>query len=300
VSASTGRRLAVAAAAFVLLCLCGGGVATGVTVWLATRSPSLAKHGGVEMVLRTDPDHRDEAMTVIRTRLDEAGIRGAALLERDDDRIVVQVPGTTDDHALVELLIMEAKLEFLAVSTNTDTVDLTTEAEAYRRDSARVGELITDAEVDTHLQSLLHGDLLVRWSYDVDEISGKRTRDEAYALHPDAQVDGTMIADASVATDQFGVPYVALDFNDRGSEAFCQLTDDLEGSFLAMVVDGEVLSAPRVDEPICGGRARITMGGYRDPQEVLQEAQDLAITLRAGSLPAPVELESVQVIGPAG
>jgi preprotein translocase subunit SecD len=300
VSRGAGRWIGIGAVALILVGLCGGGVAAGVAGWMVLRPPSLAADGGVEMVLRTDAEHRDEAMAVIRSRLDEGAIHGALVEARDDDRIVVQVPGMAEGDSIVDLLTRQAHLEFLEVSTNADTFDLTAQAEAFRRDSAQAGELIDHEEVDAYLQSLLLGDLEVRWSTAIDEISGKRIRDEAYALHPEARVDGTMIANARVSTDQFNEPYVQLEFNETGREGFCQLSDEIQGSLLAIVVDGEVLSAPKVLEPICGGEARITMGSHRNSKDVLQQAQDLAIALRAGALPAPVEYESVTTIGPAG
>jgi preprotein translocase subunit SecD len=252
-----------------LLCIGGTGAALG---YLTLRPKTMASDGGVELVLRTEAEARDATLEVVHRRIDEmGGTRGATVVAQGDDQIVVQVPGTMDSQALTAVLSRGGYLQFLPVS-----------AEA------------------TPLDRPQQGDLELHWSFRFDDATGSRVRDQAYTLRPDARLTGEMIADASVAIDQFNSPYVALEFNEQGAEAFCSLTGDLTGSELAIVLDGEVLSAPRVMEPICGGRAQITLGSGGSADRLLREAQDLALTLRAGALPAPVTIESVSVVGPAG
>ncbi len=289
----------VALAAVVLLCLASLTLtAIGLGYW-AFRPRTLASEGGLEVVLRTEADSRDAVLEAIRFRLDERpGLRDVAILVEGDDGIRVQIPGVVDDPALMRLLTLQAKLEFLEVSSAATTPDLTQKAEDFRVERAFAGETPTDADVDAYLLSELLGDLEIRWSHTRDEFTGERHRDQVYAVHPVARVHGGMIGDARVEMDQFNMPYVALEFGAQGKQAFCELSDELTGGFLAIVLDDEVLSAPKVAEPICGGRARIDLGGVVSPHEAQQEAQDLVIALRAGGLPAAVTVESQRVIYP--
>ncbi len=289
------------AGAIVLLCVvCVGGTGAGLG-YLALRPTSLASDGGVELILRTEAASRDAALEVVRRRVDEMeGSRGAIVVAQGDDQIVVQVPGAIDSLGLSAVLSRGGHLQFLPVSTAAYTFDLTEQGERFRAERDAAGEAATDAEVDLFLRGQLLGELELCWSYRTDDVTGLRVRDRAHAVHPDTRLTGEMIADATVSFDQFNVPYVALEFDDPGRQAFCSLTGDLTGNELAIVLDGEVLSAPRVTEPICGGRARITMGSGGNTQTQLQEAQELAVTLRAGAFPAPITIESVSVVGPTG
>jgi protein-export membrane protein SecD len=299
--AQSSKRWILGIVAIVLLCLvCIGGTGAGLG-YLTLRPKTLASDGGVELVLRTEADARDAALEVVVRRIDEMeGARGATVVAQGDDKIVVQVPGTTDSQALTAVLSRGGSLQFLPVSSAAYTFDLTQQGERFRNEREAAGETVTDAQVDAFLASQLLGELSLHWSARIDDVTGLRVRDQAYALHPDARLTGEMIGDASVGYDQFNMPYVALEFDDLGAEAFCSLTGDLAGSDLAIVLDGEVLSAPRVIEPICGGRAQITLGSGGSADQLLREAQDLALTLRAGALPAPVTIESVSVVSPTG
>jgi len=285
--------------ALVLLCLASlSVVGVGLGYWML-RPQTLAEQGGMELILQTEASSRDAVLEAIRRRLDERpGMDEAQVLAEGDDGIRVQVPGVVSDPSLVQLLTLQAKLEFLEVSQAAYTFDLTQQAEDYRSERALTGEAVIDADVDAHLRAQLLGDLELRWSYARDEYTGERSRDQAYAVHPDARLDGSMIADARVEMNEYNTPYVALEFNARGKEAFCQLSGDLTGGYLAIVLDGEVLSAPKVQEPICGGKARIDLGGMASPNKTMEEAQDLVIALRTGALPAPVEVTSQRVIYP--
>lgn len=297
---SSGKKTwIVVLAAVVLLCLVSLSlVAVGLGYWML-RPRTLASMGGLELVLRTEAGSRDEVLEVVRQRLDERpGLSDVSITVEGDDGIRVQVPGVVDDPALVELLTTRAKLEFLEVSGAAYTFEFTQKAEDYRIERAFAGDTVTDVDVDAHLRSELLGDLEIRWSHTRDEFTGERLRDQVYAVHPVARLDASMIKDARVEMDSFNMPYVALDFDDRGKQAFCELSGDLTGGFLAIVLDDEVLSAPKVQEPICGGRARIDLGGLVSPHEAQSEAQDLVIALRAGALPAAVTVESQRVVYP--
>ena len=111
-----------------------------------------------------------------------------------------------------------------------------------------------------------------------------------------ASLDHSHVEKARVQTDQYGLPYVSITFDDTGRQRFGEITAACVDEHLLIVVDDELSSAPIVMEPITGGEARITMGsGSFD--EVEREASELASVLAAGALPTPVVLESNEVFG---
>ena len=103
---------------------------------------------------------------------------------------------------------------------------------------------------------------------------------------------GTDLKDAKEETDQSNQNLVALEFSDEGGRKFADLTTKNVGKKIAILLDGEVLTAPHVNEPITGGKAVIT--GSR----TLEEAHNLAIMLRSGSLPVKVNLVETRTVGP--
>lgn len=120
-----------------------------------------------------------------------------------------------------------------------------------------------------------------------------------YLLHRRTEVTGDAIDDAAVAFDQQdGSPYVSLTFNSAGARAFDELTGDNVMRRMAIVLDNRVESAPVINQRISGGRAQITLGGFRPVPELLEEANQLVVVLRAGALPAPITPSNEQLIGP--
>jgi preprotein translocase subunit SecD len=120
-----------------------------------------------------------------------------------------------------------------------------------------------------------------------------------YTLHRRTEVTGDAIEDAAVAFDQQdGSPYVSLTFNSAGARAFDTLTGDNVMRRMAIVLDNRVESAPMINQRIGGGRAQITLGGFRPVPELLEEANQLVVVLRAGALPAPITPSNEQLIGP--
>jgi preprotein translocase subunit SecD len=105
---------------------------------------------------------------------------------------------------------------------------------------------------------------------------------------------GDLLSNAQVRIDtRFNDPYVAIDFNSVGAKRFDQITAANVGKRMAIVLDDTVYSAPVIRERISGGSAQIS-GSFTE-----QEATDLAIVLRAGSLPAPVQIMENRTVGPS-
>lgn len=105
---------------------------------------------------------------------------------------------------------------------------------------------------------------------------------------------GTDLKDAQASTDpKSGNNDVNLEFSDEGAQKFADLTTKNVGRKISILLDGEVLTAPNVQEPILGGHARIT------GQKTLEEAQNLAIVLRSGALPVKVNIIETRTVGPS-
>lgn len=105
-------------------------------------------------------------------------------------------------------------------------------------------------------------------------------------------ITGDMLTNAQ-PTFQQGMPVVSFRLNGTGTRRFCEVTKDHTGDPFAIVLDNKIISAPRINEPICGGSAVIT------GQFSLQEANDLALLLRAGALPAPLTVLEERTVGPS-
>ncbi|HNW39663.1 MAG TPA: protein translocase subunit SecD [Candidatus Omnitrophota bacterium] len=225
--------------------------------------------GGMHLLLKVDTSHLDgqakldacdRAVEVIRNRIDEFGVRETSIQKQGEDEIVVQLPGVTDRERAIELIGKTAMLEFKVVSTDT----------------GKLKEAI-DGTVPEGFEL----------KYTLDE-------NEPLLLEKQAVLVGDSLTNAAVRFDQsqFNEPIVALQFNAAGAKKFAEVTAANVGKRLAIVLDGKIQSAPRIREAIPSGEAVIT--GRFDAQS----AQDLALILRVGALPAPMHVEEERTVGP--
>ncbi len=225
--------------------------------------------GGMHLLLKVDTSHltdknkadaADRALEVIRNRIDAFGVREPSIQKQGEDEIVVQLPGVTDRDRAIDLIGKTALLEFKVVSIDA--------------------ELLKQA-----LESKIPEGYELKYTQDDNE---------AVLVEKKASLTGDAISNASVRFDQsqFNDPVVSLEFNPAGAKAFAELTSNNIGKRLAIVLDGKVQSAPRIKEAIPSGEAVIT--GRFD----IEQAQDLALILRVGALPAPMYIEEERTIGP--
>ncbi|MGE5502997.1 MAG: protein translocase subunit SecD [Actinomycetota bacterium] len=201
----------------------------------------------------------DQSLEIVRRRVDELGTREPSIQRQGTDRIVVQLPGVKDPDRIKALLGKTAKLTFHMVD------DTTTPEEAARGRVPPGSELMGSAERERGLP-------------------------EAYVVRKKVEVGGDMLTDAK-ATYSDGRPVVSFRFNAQGGKRFGDATKENVGHLLAIVLDGKVISAPRVNEPILGGSGIIS-GSF-----TTQQAQDLALLLRAGALPAPLTVLEERTVG---
>lgn len=121
----------------------------------------------------------------------------------------------------------------------------------------------------------------------------QETPGQKIAVKRRAMLTGDMVVGAQPSFGQDGSPIVSFRLNSTGGRRFCDVTRDNTGQPFAIVLDDVVISAPRINEPICGGQAQIS-GNFS-----VQESSDLALLLRAGALPAPLDVIEERTVGPS-
>ena len=201
----------------------------------------------------------EQSIQIIERRVNELGTVEPLIQRQGIDRILVQVPGLQDPTRLKELLGKTAKLDFRMVDTGTP-VEQALQGRAPPED-----------------------DLLY-------SASSPKT---PYLIEKRVLVSGGDLTDAQPGFDQrTNEPIVSFRFNTSGARKFAQVTQENVGKPFAIVLDNEVISAPVIREPILGGSGQIS-GNF-----TVQSANDLAILLRAGALPAPLTIIEERTVGP--
>ncbi len=206
-----------------------------------------------------------QSVETIRNRIDQFGVAEPLIQQQGVDEILVQLPGVSDPDRAIDLIGKTAQLEFKLVD------------EKVKLDQGQ--DLPEDDEI-------LYRRIL-------DPVTGQELDREPYVVKKIAMLTGDTLTDARVSINQFNEPYVAIAFDPVGAKIFEQTTGEHVGERFAIVLDGNVYSAPVIQERIGGGRASIT-GDFTS-----QEANDLSIVLRAGALPAPVTILQNVTVGPS-
>jgi preprotein translocase subunit SecD len=208
-----------------------------------------------------------QALETIRNRIDQFGVAEPSIQQQGDNRILVQLPGVQDPDRAKALIGKTALLEFKLVVEGAD-ID-----RAVAQGAPEGQEVLNQRRID------------------------KQTRQETrvpFVVDKKTRLTGADLATARVSIDQnTSEPYVSVELNAAGAKAFAELTEANVGRRLAIVLDGNIHSAPVIRERIPSGQAQIT-GGFTS-----EEATDLAIVLRAGALPAPVQVLEERTVGPS-
>ncbi|MFH1594232.1 MAG: protein translocase subunit SecD [Candidatus Omnitrophota bacterium] len=229
--------------------------------------------GGMHLVLLVDTsklppeeakDAPDRALEIIRNRIDQFGVLEPSIQRQGVDRIVIQLPGITDRERAIKLVKSSAHLEFRLVSDDPELLK-----------KALAGEDVP--------------------GYELKEQKLRDDKTDSLLVAKESSLGGDTLVDATTEFSQsaFNQPYVSINFNSEGGAAFSEITGANVGKRLAIVLDDTVYSAPVIREKIPSGRAQIS-GNFS-----VQEANDLAIVLRAGALPAPVDIIEERTVGPA-
>ena len=197
-----------------------------------------------------------QSLEIVRKRIDESGTKEPLIQRSGKKRILLQLPGVKDPERIKDLLGKTAKLTFHIV--DNDNVS------ALQNNLAPFGKII------------------------VPDMYDENTK---YLLDKRAVVGGENLVDAKGSFDQTEGHAVSFRFDTEGAQKFGKVTTNNIGKNLAVVLDGVVITAPRISSAITGGSGIIT-GNFN-----AQEASDLAVLLRAGALPAPLEIVEERSVG---
>lgn len=231
--------------------------------------------GGVHVVLEVDDtdkedkslsDMTERALEIIRNRIDALGVTEPVIQKQGTNRIIVDLPGVGDPDKAIELIGQTALLEFKLVEDDSELISKAIEG-----------------DVPAGYQLLYHRE---------KDDRGILRDTQPLLVKSDPELTGQYIEDAYVGYDNSGFPDVNLKLNREGARLFEQVTAQNVNKRLAIVLDGVVRSAPVIRERIGGGSAHIT-GRF-----TVEEARNLAIVLRAGALPAKVDIIYREVVGP--
>ncbi|MCS3449276.1 MULTISPECIES: protein translocase subunit SecD [Bradyrhizobium] len=201
----------------------------------------------------------EQSIQIVERRVNELGTVEPVIQRQGTDRILVQVPGLQDPTRLKELLGKTAKMEFRMVDSSVSP------------DQAQQGRLPPDSEL----------------------LMSASPPPVPYVVKKQVLVSGGELSDAQPGFDQrTGEAIVSFKFNTSGARKFAQATAENVGQPFAIVLDNKVISAPVIREPITGGQGQIS-GSF-----TVQSANDLAILMRAGALPAPLTVIEERTVGP--
>jgi preprotein translocase subunit SecD len=201
----------------------------------------------------------EQSIQIVEKRVNELGTVEPLIQRQGSDRILVQVPGLQDPTRLKEILGKTAKMDFRMVDSSVPA------------DQAAQGRVPADSEV----------------------LMSSQSPKVPYVVKKQVLVSGGDLIDAQPGFDpRTSEPIVTFKFNTNGARKFARATSDNVGQPFAIILDNEVISAPVIREPITGGSGQIS-GNF-----TVQQANDLAILLRAGALPAPLTIIEERTVGP--
>jgi preprotein translocase subunit SecD len=232
---------------------------------------------------RISNDATDQALETIRNRVDQFGVAEPVIHRQGENEIVVQLPGYKDPKRAIELIGKTAQLEFMLVDDDSPVA-------AELPVAIRPGE---EEELIQKFREKIPPDDRILFQRIVNKDTGEVSK-RPFLLKKEVLLTGDLLSEARVQIDQrFNEPYVGITFNSAGAKLFEEITGKYVKKRLAIILDGNVYSAPVIQEKIAGGSAQIT-GAF-----TTEEARDLAIVLKAGALPAPVKLLQNVTVGPS-
>lgn len=225
----------------------------------------------------------EQALETIRNRVDQFGVAEPTIHRQGENEIVVQLPGVKDPKHAIDLIGKTALLEF-------KLVDDTSPVAAELPSSVAPGE--EDSLLEKFSEKLPEGSEIL-----FERVVNRETgavKKIPYLIKKQTLLTGDLLTDAKVSiSGRAQEPYVSIKFNPVGAKLFEEVTGANVQKRLAIILDGNIYSAPVIKERIAGGEASIE-GSFS-----MEEAKDLAIVLKAGALPAPVKILQNVTVGPS-
>lgn len=274
-----------------------------------------------QMIEQVKNEIVNETLTIIRKRVEAFGLVEPDVRKNGETDIDIQMPGVDKAQmaivrerigqtAQLTFRMVDHTANFLAdkqpaldqwkaaypdkaktIKFEVDSNYKETIARAQRK-SELVGFVTTLDVPDDHIIGF---ELIEQKSGNVTTESYWRT----YYLFSKIELSGDYLTRAAVVPDERDVWAVNLELNGEGADLFEEVTRQYEGQDMAIMLDDDVTSAPRIREVISGGRARITMGGNRTPNEILGDARALVTVLNHGAYKAPVHKVHDHAVGPS-
>ncbi|MBW2414031.1 MAG: protein translocase subunit SecD [Deltaproteobacteria bacterium] len=252
-----------------------GGDPAAIRALLEDRYTTLAvadrEGGGLELTLTDDWNTYvlergvRQSLEVLNNRIDQLGVREPIIAPQGEGRVLVQMAGDIDPETARSIISETTFLEFKLVLASAPNREL----------------------LEAQYAAGLPGDTEVAVSHGSD---GAVTA--AYLVPTTPALTGAMLEDARLGFDRRNRPIVQFRWNGEGTKIFRKFTGDNVGSNLAAIVDGEVITAPRINSRI--GREGIIEGAFTQ-----EEAAKLAVALRSGALPIPLVIEEERSVGPS-
>ncbi len=202
-------------------------------------------------------DALSRSIEIVRRRIDALGTKEPSIQSQGGKYILIQLPGVDNPEHIKELIGQTAKMTFHLVNENVSA------------------EQIASGRAPAGTELLPYMD----------------APEQLVPVYSRVEVSGESLKDSQADFDQNNMPVVTTVFDATGARRFAKLTTEHVNERFAIVLDGKVLSAPSIREPIPGGRGQIS-GGF-----TLQGAKDLAVLLRSGALPAPLQVIEERTVG---
>ncbi|MDE6482054.1 MAG: protein translocase subunit SecD [Alphaproteobacteria bacterium] len=202
-------------------------------------------------------DALTRSIEIVRRRIDALGTKEPSIQTQGGKYILIQLPGVDNPEHIKELIGQTAKMTFHLVNENVPA------------EQVAAGRAPAGTEFLPYMDA----------------------PEQKVAVYSRVEVSGESLKDSQADFDQNNMPVVSTVFDATGARRFAKLTTEHVGERFAIVLDGKVLSAPVIREPIPGGRGQIS-GGF-----TLQGAKDLAVLLRSGALPAPLSVIEERTVG---
>ncbi len=197
------------------------------------------------------------SIEIVRRRIDALGTKEPSIQSQGGKYILIQLPGVDNPEHIKDLIGQTAKMTFHLVNENITTEQL------YSGHAPNGTEFLPYMDIPGQM----------------------------VPVYSRVEVSGESLKDSQADFDQNSMPVVTTVFDATGARKFARLTTEHVNERFAIVLDGKVLSAPTIREPIPGGRGQIS-GGF-----TLQQAKDLAVLLRSGALPAPLQVIEERTVG---